>query len=138
MVNCKTGNAFDVAGASDSEGANVNTYKLMDKANQRWKIIYVDEADKDATKGFNKEYGFQINKPFYIVSTLPQKRVVEAIGGNNLVIKSLRRNDEGQQFTWDAVSKTIKNVKWSDKSVTITGAGNGPNMQIFTTNARWF
>jgi len=35
------------------------------------------------------EFGFRINEPFFIVSRLPMKRVAEAIGASNVVIKRL-------------------------------------------------
>jgi len=56
-------------------------------ANQRWKIEYLDKAKKEATSGLNKEFGFHIGRPFYLVSRLPMKRVAEAVGANNVVLK---------------------------------------------------
>jgi diphthamide synthase (EF-2-diphthine--ammonia ligase) len=36
--------------------------------NQKWKVIYMDKAAKTETKGLNEEFGFHINRPFYLVS----------------------------------------------------------------------
>jgi hypothetical protein len=36
----------------------------------KWTVLYVSDAKPEPTKGFNKEYGFYINRPFHIVSTL--------------------------------------------------------------------
>jgi hypothetical protein len=45
------------------------------KVNQRWRIIYVD-SKQDQVKGLNKDFGFFINRPFYIVSKMPMGRVI--------------------------------------------------------------
>jgi hypothetical protein len=39
--------------------------------NQKWKIVYVDQAPKVSTKGMNKYFGFYINRPFIMISQLP-------------------------------------------------------------------
>jgi hypothetical protein len=44
------------------------------------------------TKGLNEEFGFYINRPFYIVSELPFNRVAESPGANNVVLKRWRKN----------------------------------------------
>jgi len=54
------------------------------------------------------DYGFKINEPFFIVSRLPMKRVAEAIGASNVVLKRLYKNRLAQQFFFDEVSKTVK------------------------------
>jgi len=52
----------------------------------------LDKAAKTETKGLNEEFGFHINRPFYIVSELPMNRVVEMLGGTNVVLKRWRKN----------------------------------------------
>jgi len=47
------------------------------------------------------EFGFKINEPFFIVSRLPMKRVAEAIGASNVVLKRLYKNRLAQQFFFD-------------------------------------
>jgi hypothetical protein len=44
--------------------------------------VYADKADKIATKGLDKEFGFEINRPYYIVSNMPMRRVAEMVGTN--------------------------------------------------------
>lgn len=61
-------------------------YNLHNKGNQRWNIVYLDQKAKEQTKGLNKQFGFHINRPFYIVSKMTMGRVVEANGGNTLKI----------------------------------------------------
>jgi hypothetical protein len=51
------------------------------KANQRWKVVYLDKDDGPQKKGLNKEFGFHCNRPFYISSRLPMHRVAEMLGG---------------------------------------------------------
>jgi len=48
-------------------------------ANQKWKIVYVDTVNEQ-TKGLNKDFGFYVNKPFYIRSRLPSKRMATCEG----------------------------------------------------------
>jgi hypothetical protein len=57
--------------------------------------------------GFDKEYGFERNKPFYIVSKLPMERVLECWHGGNLHLADFSVS-KWKQFYFDGVSKTIK------------------------------
>lgn len=50
-----------------------------------------------AKKGMNSDFGFYINRPFYIVSELYMNRVIEVVGARNLVIK-VRANRKTQHF----------------------------------------
>jgi hypothetical protein len=59
-------------------------------------------------KGLNKEFGLEIERPFYIVSKMWLERVVECVGASNLVLKTLRRNNKGQQFYLDDKTQTIQ------------------------------
>jgi len=54
--------------------------------------LYLDTKKKAETKGLNEEFGFHINRPFYLVSELPFNRVAESIGANNMVLKRWRNN----------------------------------------------
>jgi len=68
----------------------------------------MDKAAKTETKGLNEEFGFHINRPFYLVSELPMNRVAESIGANNITLKRWRKNVLAQQFYFDEKSKTIR------------------------------
>jgi hypothetical protein len=59
---------LDVSGNKDEEGQSVIINNNNKGANQRWKIIYLDKAAATETKGLNEEFGFHINRPFYLVS----------------------------------------------------------------------
>jgi hypothetical protein len=52
----------------------------------------VDKAKPVPSKGFNKEFGFHINRPFYIQSRMPMQRIAECIGASNVTLKNWRKN----------------------------------------------
>jgi hypothetical protein len=96
-VNPSNNKVLDVTGNKDEEGQAVGVANRNgSQANQRWKIIYLDQADKIRTKGFNKEFGFHINRPFYLRSRLPMKRIAECHGANNVWLKRWRKNVAAQ------------------------------------------
>jgi ribosomal protein L19E len=104
--------------SKDDEGQEVIVYNRNgdDKknANQRWKILYLDQKEKDRTSGENKEFGFHINRPFYLKSRLPMGRVAECIGASRFQIKTYRANQAVQQFYFHEVSKTIRSNHWKN------------------------
>jgi hypothetical protein len=83
-------------------------WKRHNGANQRWKIVYLDKAEKYQEKGLSKDFGFHINRPFYFVSRLPMKRVAECVGARNIVLKRYAVNRKAQQFYFDGATQTIK------------------------------
>jgi len=103
----ETNRCLDVYQGKDVEGQKVQVHNRHNGANQRWKVRYVDTV-KTETKGLNEEFGFHINRPFYIVSELPFNRVAESIGANNITLKRWRKNVLAQQWYFDEVSKTIR------------------------------
>jgi len=62
------------------------------------------------------------------------KRVAEAIGASNVVIKTLVKNRLAQQFVFDGVTKTVKSVQWKNRSLQLSGN----NLIISPTNSRWW
>jgi hypothetical protein len=72
------------------------------------------------------------------MSKLPMHRVMEVVGGRNLVIKTLQRNRNTQKFVFHQASKTIKSVAYMGRSFDIQNAGRSNNLQVWTTNSRWF
>jgi hypothetical protein len=80
---------------------NFNTKK--NTAHQKWNIIYTHKI-VEKTKGFNKVFGFFINRPFVIISKLPMNRVITKHGGH-LLISTLGKKDKRQEFVFDQVSK---------------------------------
>jgi hypothetical protein len=100
--------------------------------------LYLDQAAKTKTKGLNAEFGFYINRPFYLVSQLPFNRVAEMLGGTNMVLKRWRNNAKNQQFWFDEVSKTIRNNHWKNYAVEIQSNGNSSNLKTAGINSRWW
>ena len=95
--------------------------------------MYTDKAEKEPTKGVDKDFGFHINRPFYIRSRLPMQRVVECISASNATIKKYVKNRKAQQWIFDGVSKTISNINW--KNYSLDKQGN--NLAVRTTTSRW-
>jgi hypothetical protein len=58
--------------------------------------MYMDGMKKEETKGMNEDFGFHINRPFYIRSRLPFQRVLECHGANNVWLKRWRKNTTAQ------------------------------------------
>ena len=87
--------------------------------NQKWNILYVDEKKEVQKKGLVEDYGFHANRPFYIMSRLPMKRVAECHGANNLWIRRWRKNTAAQQFFFDVTSKTIRSQQWKNYAMEI-------------------
>lgn len=114
----------------------MQVWRKNGSAAQKWRVVYKDAMGDEAfqTKGHDHDFGFRVNSPFYLVSRLPMQRVVEAIGANNLVIKTYAKNRRAQQFAFDPVSKTIKSQQW--KGYSIQASGN--NLHVRPTTSRWF
>jgi hypothetical protein len=128
-----------VTGSKDEEGHAVGVANSNGNKNQRWKVIYLDKAAKTETKGLNEEFGFHINRPFYIVSELPMNRVAEMLGGANMVLKRWRKNVRQQQFWFDEVSKTIRNNYWKNYCLEIQSNGGSNNLKTTASiNSRWW
>jgi hypothetical protein len=71
--------ALTVDQNKDVEGQKVIVWKKHNGWNQRWRVVYVDSAKKERTKGYDSEYGFYINRLMYFRSRMPMQRVAEAV-----------------------------------------------------------
>jgi hypothetical protein len=87
-------------------------------------VLYLDEAKAIPGKGFDSEFGFHRNRPFYFRSRLPMKRVAQAQGNNNISQMRWKKANKAQQWTFDPVSKTIKNFYWKNYCMEIPSSGN--------------
>jgi len=96
FINWSNSKVLDVKGAKDEEGHAVGVWTNNGGKHQKWNVLYVDQAEKDRTKGLNKEYGLHINRPFYLRSRLPMKRIAECHGANNVWLKRWRNNVKAQ------------------------------------------
>ena len=126
-----------MSGSKDEEGQAVVVSNNGGKTSQKWRILYTDKV-KIETKGLNEEFGFHINRPFYIRSRLPMQRLAECHGANNVWLKRWRKNVRAQQWYFDEVSKTIKNNYWKSHSLDIQSNGGSSNIRCTTTNSRWW
>jgi hypothetical protein len=119
FCNVRNKKCLDVMSNKDTEGQKVIVHKQHKGANQRWSIVYVDKAKKEPTTGLNKEYGFHIGRPFYLVSRLPMKRVAELHGATHMRLNRYRVNTKTQQFFFDGVSKTIRSNHWKNYAIEV-------------------
>jgi hypothetical protein len=76
LINVKTNKVFDVSGGKDAEAQKVIMYNKHNGANQRWKVVSVDQS-KEQSKGLIEDFGLYANRPFYIRSRLPNRRFAE-------------------------------------------------------------
>jgi hypothetical protein len=65
FVNVQNRKVLDVSGGKDLEGQAVIVHNSHNGKNQKWKVLYTDQA-KVATSGTSKTSGFRINVPFFI------------------------------------------------------------------------
>jgi hypothetical protein len=124
---------------NDQEGQAINVQNNNGSTGQRWSVLYLDKKGKTETSGLNEEFGFYINRPFYLVSELPFNRVAESPGANNVVLKRWRKNWIRQQFYFDEVSKTIRSQQWKNYALEIQGNGGSNNLRLTSgINSRWW
>jgi len=55
-IDARGGKCIDVQYGKDAEGQPVLVTNRAEKAQQRWKIVYVDEAKEEPTKGLDKDW----------------------------------------------------------------------------------
>jgi len=97
-------------------------------------VLYVDQAGKTKDSGVDKDFGFSRNRPFYIRSRLPMKRLAECVGANNVQLKRYVKNRKAQQWFFDPVTKTLKNNYWKSHSLDM----QGNNVRCRGTTSRWW
>jgi hypothetical protein len=87
-VRNEKGKVISVDGSLDNENRNIIVENKNGKTGQKWKVIYVDEYEKEPTKGqLNKKFGLYVERDFYVVSALPEGRYLDLINNRNMVIK---------------------------------------------------
>ena len=138
FINFQNKKVLDVKGAKDQEGSPVGVWSNNGGRHQKWTVLYLDKAGKQDTKGFDKEWGFHRNRPFYIRSRLPFGRLAECVGANNVLLRKYVKNRKAQQWYFDPVSKTLKNNYWKSHSLDIQSNGGSSNIRCTTTNSRWW
>jgi hypothetical protein len=121
------GKVMDVSGGVDAENRNIIMYNKHGKINQQWDIIYADEYPEEPKKGeLNKDFGLYVERPFYIVSALPDHRYLDLINNRNMVIKTPNGRNT-QIWYFHQQSYTIR-TKLNNQSWDIKNAGRTNNM----------
>ena len=99
----------------------------------------MDKAPKIPKEGLNEDFGFYVNRPFYIVSRLPMKRVVQCHGATHVRLNRYIVNRKDQQYYFDPVSKTIRSNNWKNYAMEIQSNGGSKNIRMTATiNSRWW
>jgi hypothetical protein len=124
--------------AENAEGGQVIFSKKTSSIQQRWTVVYSEKEVALKTEGLQADFGFSINRPFYIISKLSFGRALTVVGGRNVVIQAKKYKNVGQQFYFDNATKTIKSQQYKDKSIDIQNSGTSRNVQIWKTNGRWW
>jgi hypothetical protein len=122
------------------EAGRVQVHKKNGTAAQKWKLVYVDKAEKIKTEGVHDSIGIEMGKPFLIRSRMWMNRVIEWDGGSNLNIRDLAPNgiEPKQFFVVDPVSQTIEPLSNKQKALAIQSNGNGSRVIIENANSRWW
>jgi hypothetical protein len=133
------GKVLDVYQGKDTEGQAVISWTKHTGLNQKWKVVYVDQAPKGPTKGMNKEFGFYIERPFVMISQLPAHRFLETVSATHVKITDpVNPPKKAQQFVFDQKSKTIRSNQWA-RYLAIQGDGAGsPAIVTPTLTSRWW
>lgn len=137
LTNFKNGKVLEVQGNVDAEQRHTIFGTKNGGLNQQWEIVYVDEWKGEPTKGeFSPDFGLYVERPFYIVSALPQNRFLDIIDNKNIVIKT-RNGRNTQEWWFDQKTYTIK-TKYNSYSFDIHNSGKGKHMQIYSTSSQWW
>jgi hypothetical protein len=131
------GKVVAVDGGLDNENRNIVMEQRNSKVHQRWRVVYVDEYEKEPTKGqLNKKFGLYVERDFYVVSALNDHRYLDLINNRNMVIKT-RNGRKTQVWYFHQQSLTIR-TRYNNQSWDIKSAGKTNDMQIWSTNSGWF
>jgi len=138
FITNEKGKVIAVDGSLDNENRNIiMENKQNGRTGQKWRVVYVDEYEKEPTKGqMNKKFGLIVERDFYVVSALPDQRYLDLINNRNFVIKT-RNGRKTQVWYFHQQSLTIR-TRYNNQSWDIKSAGRTNDMQIWSTNSGWF
>jgi hypothetical protein len=88
FINWQNSKVLDVVGGKDVEGQKVGVWGNHKGRNQRWRVLYVE-------------------RDFYVVSALPDKRYLDLINNRNMVIK-VQNGRNTQRWYFHQQSLTIR------------------------------
>jgi hypothetical protein len=88
----------------------------------------------------NEEFGFYINRPFYMRSRMPMKRVATKHGNHWIYLRRWTpAHAKHAQWRFDEKTKTIYNMQWTNYVMEIHSNGGHPYVRSTTTvNSRWW
>jgi hypothetical protein len=89
---------------------------------------YIKKGRRDA------DHNMIALEPFYLRSKLPMQRVAECVGANNVTLKKWYKNRKAQQWQFDPVSKTVRNMNWTSYAFSM----EGKNLRCRSHNSRYF
>jgi hypothetical protein len=100
---------MDVTGSNDAENTNVIIHSKTGKVNQQWKVVYADEYPREPIKGeLNEKFGLYVERPFYIISELPDHRRLEYLTSPDSLVIKTQNGRKHQIFYFDQKTLTIK------------------------------
>jgi hypothetical protein len=128
---------LQVQGNVDSEMRSIDNNKPTGALNQQWDVVYADEWKGEPKKGeYNEDFGFYVERPFYIVTQLPSRRYLSVINNRQITIKT-PHGQNTQTWWFDQRTLTVK-TKLNNQSFDIASSGRSKNFQIWSTNSNWW
>jgi len=128
---------MDVSGGVDAENRNLIVWNKHGKINQQWDIVYADEYEEEPKKGeLNEKFGLYVERDFYVVSQMNSNRYLDLIGNRNFVIKTPNGRNT-QRWYFHQQSLTIR-TRYNNQSWDIKTSGKTNDMQIYSTNSKWW
>jgi hypothetical protein len=127
---------MDVSNGVDAENRDIYMTKFHGRTSQQWDLIYVKDWKGEPTTGeWNRDYGFIVNKDFYIISTLGRGRYIDYLG-RNLVIKT-QNGRTSQKWYFHQPSRTVRS-RPTNQSIDIHNSGKSNHLQYYSTSSRWW
>jgi hypothetical protein len=136
FTNIRNNKVFTVKDRKDIEAQPVHVENRYGGRNaaQIWKVVYTKDVTYDKTGETDNQFGFKVNTPFLFRSRLPMQRVMECYGASYTSQKSYYKNRKAQLWTFDAVSKTIRNKNWTSYAMSVASDW----LRCQPMNSRWF
>jgi membrane carboxypeptidase/penicillin-binding protein PbpC len=132
------GKVMTVDGGIDDENRNIQMIAKNGKVSQRWKVVYVEDYVAEPTKGqMNTKFGLYVERDFHIVSQMSSGKYIDLDVSNRGL--SLKTPNGRRQQVWyfHQQSLTIR-TRLNNQSFDIKGSGKTNNMQVWSTNGRWW
>jgi hypothetical protein len=131
------GKVLEVQGNVDTEQRNIGVNTQKNAIYQQWDIVYADEWKGEPGKGeLNEDFGLYVERDFYVVTEMKSHRYLDLINNRNFVIKT-PNGRRTQVWYFHQQSLTIR-TRYNNQSWDIQNSGKTNNMQIWSTNSRWW